>query len=241
MGCRIIHIPRKTSPEPDFYPVEYGLLYNWPAATDARNIAASGWHVPTNTDRLTLFSYLVNVSTAGAKLKEAGLSYWTTPNTGATNEYLFNGRGAGFRFADNGLFGDFNTAFHFHLNNTSGSNSTALRLSYNSTTLVWEQHSKLDGNSIRLIKDSTTLSHGQEGIYTGNDGKGYRTICIGNQEWLADNLCETRFQNDDIIPWHGATPANYFTNTEWAALTTPGVCAYGNILSNVAPGFTFAT
>ena len=36
--------------------VEYGYLYNWYAATDARNIAASGWHVPTMFELYTLES-----------------------------------------------------------------------------------------------------------------------------------------------------------------------------------------
>ena len=203
-----------------FKPI-YGYLYNWYAATDVRNIASSGWHLPTNTDRLTLFSYLVDVSNYGAKLKETGLVHWTTPNTGATNEYLFNGVGAGFRFADNGIFGDFNTVFHFHLDDTAGANSTGLRLMYNSTALVWEQHSKANGNSIRLIKDSTTLSHGETGTYTGNDGKVYRTICIGTQEWVADNLCETLYRDGSPIP-------EVTDNAAWAALTTGARCSYNN-------------
>jgi hypothetical protein len=34
------------------------------------------------------------------------------------------------------------------------------------------------GHSVRLVKESTSLSDGQEGTYTGNDGKVYKTICI---------------------------------------------------------------
>lgn len=51
-------------------------------------------------------------------------------------------------------------------------------------------------------------------------------------------VCTCIFRKD-IIPWHGATPASYFTDVEWAALTTAGVCAYGNDVNNVATGFTF--
>ena len=34
--------------------VEYGYLYNWYAATDARNICAEGWEVPTTAQWTTL-------------------------------------------------------------------------------------------------------------------------------------------------------------------------------------------
>ena len=81
------------------------------------------------------------------------------------------------------------------------------------------------GMSIRLIKDSTTLTHGQKGSYTGNDGKIYRTICIGTQEWLADNLCETLYRDGSPIP--EVTDA-----ATWAALTTGARCSYDNDESN---------
>ena len=77
------------------------------------------------------------------------------------------------------------------------------------------------GISIRLVKDSTSLTHGQTSHYTGNDGKVYRTICIGTQEWLADNLCETEYRD-------GTPIAEVTDGTAWAALTTGARCSYNN-------------
>ena len=77
-----------------------------------------------------------------------------------------------------------------------------------------------------LIKDSNTLTDGEGGSYTRNDGKVYRTICIGTQEWLADNLAETKFRNGDDIP-------EVTDNGAWAALETAGMCAYDNDWGNV--------
>ena len=51
--------------------VKYGLLYNWYAATDARNIAADGWEVPIMDDFNELATYLI--SNSGDKLKEFGV------------------------------------------------------------------------------------------------------------------------------------------------------------------------
>ena len=84
---------------------------------------------------------------------------------------------------------------------------------------------KLAGAAVRLIKSVTSLSDGETGTYTGNDGKVYRTICIGTQEWLADNLCETLYRDGSPIP--EVTDA-----ATWAALTTGARCSYDNDESN---------
>lgn len=234
----VIYIPKKDNPI--FYP-EYGALYNWYAATDARNIASAGWHISSFAEWTTLQNYNGGYLYGGS-LKETGIVHWATPNTDATNVDKFNGRGSGIRL-ETGIFGNIkHNVYYWAATQYNSGNAYAAWQQYQSGIfgIAYVQNKKR-GHSLRIIKDSTTLTHGQTGTYTGNDGKVYRTICIGTQEWLADNLCETRFRNGDIIPWHGATPASYFTNAEWAALTTAGVCAYDNTLSNVATGFTFPT
>ena len=101
------------------------------------------------------------------------------------------------------------------------------QLIYNASTgLTTGGQDKKYGSPIRLIKISTTLSDGEEGIYTGNDGKIYRTICIGTQEWLADNLAETKYRNGDTIP-------EVTDNSAWAALTTGAMCVYNNDHNNI--------
>jgi uncharacterized protein (TIGR02145 family) len=67
----------------------YGILYNWYAVTDSRNIAPEGWHVPTNAEWTILTTYLGGESVAGGKMKEIGMAHWFSQNTGATNESGF--------------------------------------------------------------------------------------------------------------------------------------------------------
>jgi len=83
----------------------YGHLYNWYAVNDSRNIAPSGWHIPTDAEWTTLTTYLGGKDIAGSKLKETGTTYWLTPNAGATNESGFTALPGGYREID-GKFGD---------------------------------------------------------------------------------------------------------------------------------------
>lgn len=206
--------------------VKYGYLYNWYAVTDVRNIANIGWHVATQAEYNTLITYLGGGTVAGAKLRETGLTYWDTPNTGATNEVNFNARGSGCRLND-GNFLEFKQCFEVWT-------GTAYNASYNyfaytmydMTNAYFEYDDPIVGMPVRVVKDSTSLTHGQIGTYTGNDGKVYRTICIGTQEWLADNLAETKYRNGDTIP-------TVTDNSAWYALTSGAKCAYNNDESNV--------
>ncbi len=59
------------------------------------------------------------------------------------------------------------------------------------------------------------------GMVKDIDGNWYRTVKIGEQWWMAENLKTTRFNDRTKIP--------LVTNsTAWGSLTTPGYCWYGN-------------
>lgn len=57
------------------------------------------------------------------------------------------------------------------------------------------------------------------------DGNAYKTIKIGNQVWMAENLKTTRYRNGEAIP-------NVKNGTQWAALTTGAWCDYNNFAVN---------
>jgi uncharacterized protein (TIGR02145 family) len=60
------------------------------------------------------------------------------------------------------------------------------------------------------------------------EGKRYKTVKIGDQEWMAENLSVTLFRNGDTIP-------EAKTKEEWLAAAThgqPAWCYYGNNKKN---------
>ena len=59
------------------------------------------------------------------------------------------------------------------------------------------------------------------GSLTDLDGNVYKTITIGTQTWMAENLRTTKYRNGDAIP-------NITDNKSWAALTTGAYCNYNN-------------
>ena len=56
------------------------------------------------------------------------------------------------------------------------------------------------------------------------DGNIYKTICIGNQIWMAENLKVSRYRNGDPIP-------NVTKDEEWSKLKTGAWCNYANDIS----------
>lgn len=89
---------------------EYGRLYNWYAVAGIydsaslsnpslrKQLAPTGWHIPSNAEYTTLFNYLGGTSVAGGKMKESGNTYWYVNFNNATNSSGFSARGAGNRY-----------------------------------------------------------------------------------------------------------------------------------------------
>ena len=211
-------------------PIDYGLLYNWYAVTDIRNVCPTGWHIPTKVEFEVLSAYLGGAATSGGKLKEIGFVYWDAPNTGATNEVGFNRRGTGYRRYNDGVFTGMKVYGWLWLYGTDWygdpNQSAFVPGTYSDVNITVMGTYKKTGCSLRPIKDSTILEDGETGIYIGNDGKLYPTICIGTQEWVAHNLVETKYRNGDPIP-------EVTDDAAWAALITGALCAYDNNWNNV--------
>ena len=65
----------------------------------------------------------------------------------------------------------------------------------------------------------------QYGSVTDIDGNTYKTIKIGTQTWMAENLNVTHYKNGDPI-------ANVLDSTEWFNLDTGAFCNYNNDEAN---------
>lgn len=144
----------------------YGKLYNWYAVAgiyDAasltnpalrKQLAPSGWHIPTDSEFTTLTTCLGGVNLAGGKMKETGIIHWTSPNTDATNESGFTCLPGGYHDGSSGSF------------NYIGDHSYLMSSSEFSTTLNWSRriryfdaiigrasYDKTNGASVRCVKD----------------------------------------------------------------------------------------
>jgi uncharacterized protein (TIGR02145 family) len=66
------------------------------------------------------------------------------------------------------------------------------------------------------------------GTMTDQQGNEYKTIVIGTQEWMAENLRTTVYRNGNAI-------ANVTDKLQWGNLTTGAWCHYNNSSSNECP------
>lgn len=200
---------------PEVLELGYGYLYNWYAANDA-NFAPTDWKVPARSDYISLASYLG--ATAGGQMKESGLIYWNSPNTGATNTSGFTGYGGGQRTGLSGSFSDIkDTGYFWTTTNQTGSNYYSILLQNYTAAL---NESGLDNNtgcSIRLLYTGA----GTPTTVTDYDGNEYDVQNIGSQYWTVQNWKCTHLNN-------GTALTKVTDATAWTALTTEGYCAYDN-------------
>lgn len=134
----------------------YGALYNWYAVVDSRNLAPTGWHIPTDAEWTTLTTSLGGESVSGGKLKEAGTTHWISPNTGATNSSGFTALPGGFRVKDDRFF-DGMGEYGLWWSNTEYPTETKYVLyrdmEFDEASVVRTNDFKYIGISVRCVKD----------------------------------------------------------------------------------------
>jgi uncharacterized protein (TIGR02145 family) len=133
----------------------YGKLYNWFAVNDSRGLAPNGYHIPSQTEWITLQTYLGGDTVAGGKMKEVGTSHWNSPNV-ATNDSCFTSLPGGLRAFDGSFDGIQYYAHYWTSTANSGSMSPTAyeaQLVNDSSILNISTAFATRGYSVRLIKD----------------------------------------------------------------------------------------
>jgi len=131
----------------------YGRLYNWHAVNGSRNIAPTGWHVPTDAEWQTLVDYLGGESVAGGKMKEIGTKHWDGENIGATNESGFSALPGGAR-QGGGTFGVMGNHTDFWTSTESSISDAWYRtLGRYYSGVSRMTNSKQNGCSVRCMRD----------------------------------------------------------------------------------------
>lgn len=129
----------------------YGALYNFDAVSQG-NLCPVGWHVPTESEGQTLTTFLGGDPVAGGKLKEIGLTHWSSPNTGATDEVGFTALPGGLRNYM-GMFMNIGTSANWWSSSALDTqNALFLSLNTNTADAVRSMTFKQFGMSVRCMQ-----------------------------------------------------------------------------------------
>ncbi len=216
--------------------VYYGCLYNWYAVNTGK-LAPEGWHIPTVEEWTQLTDYLGGVEIAGGILKEVGTAHWYSPNTSASNKVGFNALPGGMCMGSD-VYSVGEQGFWWCVRPDEFRVVSCMKMFCDERyAYPGAEADKEMGMSVRCICDETiegsaTDSSGSDegnetvtyGTMTDQDGNVYKTLTIGTQTWMAENLRTTKYSDDTIIP-------NVTENDKWEYLTTAAYCNYNNTSS----------
>ena len=148
----------------------------------------------TNIDLTTVKCSSIIGSDGIGLVQERGVCWSTSPNSKVYNNIATGGAGVG------------------------GFKSSITGLIMNTTYYV---------RAYAIINDyvyyGNEISFNTMGAVTDIDGNTYRTVTIGTQTWMVDNLKTTKYRDGTIIP--------NVTNS-WGSLTTGAWCDYNNLAAN---------
>jgi len=136
------------------------------------------------------------ISDGGSTITARGVCYNTSGNPTIANTRTLDGTGSGSFTSDLSLL-------------VPGTYYTVRAYATNSAGTAY-------GNEVSFVTSKIIT-----GTVDDIEGNSYRTVTIGNQVWMAENLKTTRFNDGTEIPLVSG-------NTEWKSLNTPGYCWYNN-------------
>ena len=221
----------------------FGYLYNYFAITDLRGFSNGLFSVPTDAEITELRSYIFNnITSENGRAIKSERTQIGDPLVGVpTNDNPFwlydadrfgldllnlKAEAGGYRIGTNGSFTNINARFYLWSSTESSStNAWFVNANFNAVGIGRSNVAKQFGFSACLVRDASVneLSKTDGDFcdpYTGNDGKIYRTVKIGNQVWTRQ-LAETKYNNGDSIPV-------ITVNTSWRDATEGAMCAYNN-------------
>ena len=143
----------------------YGKLYNWYAAAgiyDAaslvnpalrKNLAPTGWHVPTDAEWTTLTTCLGGESIAGGKMKETGTMHWRAPNIEATNESGLTFLPGGYRSPNGTFYNESISGLWWSRSEHNAASAWGFHLNFDYGGAILQTDEKGYIFSVRCIKD----------------------------------------------------------------------------------------
>ena len=183
-----------------------------------RGICPVGWHIPEKKEFETLLTTIGGFSTAGIKLKTTDDWETNGKTYPGTDEYGFSAFPAGLRYDGSAYGLANNHAYFLTSTEYNDINEYTMQMHYNSADAEITPYFKIHAYSIRCIKDNISISSSSEenissssknahssssikdswvylnpaisyGEMTDNrDGQIYKTVKIGEQTWMAENL-----------------------------------------------------
>jgi uncharacterized protein (TIGR02145 family) len=139
--------------------VIYGKLYNWKAVNDSRNIAPSGWHVPSEAEWTILTNFLSGDSICGGKMKaigtlEATTGLWSAPNSHASNSSGFSALPGGSCNGDFGFYMQLGYWAYFWSSTSINSiEAMGYYISFHQGNMIKHADNKNSAYSVRCIRN----------------------------------------------------------------------------------------
>ncbi len=165
----------------------YGRLYKW---TDAQNVCPEGWHLPKWEEYQTLVEAVGGKETAGKKLKAA--NDWVEDYNTGDNESGFTILPAGYK--ETHEYKWLNFGAFFQTSSVNDVNGPCYAEIFENGNFESGLCSKTDEmRSVRCVKDYKSWDFLNPNIEYGEftdtrDDRVYKTVEIGNQTWMAENL-----------------------------------------------------
>ena len=172
-----------------------------------RGACPVGWHLPDSTEWSILFTAVGGESKAGVMLKsDRGWDQYK--GTNGIDAFGFSARAAGYRYTAQSYDYMWRAAYFWSV---AGNSGYYVKLEYSHKESFFKQMSFSDwGYSIRCVKNDTLVSsdipekslpvvpsESVDSLTDERDGQIYKTVTIGNQVWMAENL---KYRGDNVKP-----------------------------------------